>query len=142
MTDTKKKSRFGLGLFLGGVLGAVVGLLFAPREGKQTRKEATKKIFQLKKWLKEKKVERRVVKFWGKATKEGKEIYLLAKERVIIGLSELKGALEKIDKSKYVEVVERAIEDLKQGKKVPHERLEKLKKIFLGDWKKIKKHKK
>lgn len=44
-----KKSKFGIGLVLGALGGALAGLFLAPKSGKQTQNEAKKAIKGLKK---------------------------------------------------------------------------------------------
>ncbi|MFA7253675.1 MAG: YtxH domain-containing protein [Patescibacteria group bacterium] len=43
----KNSNKFVLGALLGGAIGAVAGILFAPRSGKETRKIVSKKANDL-----------------------------------------------------------------------------------------------
>ena len=48
------KGKFGLGLLFGAAVGAVAGILTAPKSGKETRKELKEKAEEIGKVVKEK----------------------------------------------------------------------------------------
>jgi gas vesicle protein len=65
-----KKGKFGIGLLLGAAVGAVAGILTAPKSGKETREDLKKKGKEVAEVVKEKTGE--VVENTGKAVDEAK----------------------------------------------------------------------
>lgn len=141
MEEKRGKSKFGLGLLIGGLVGAVSGLLLAPKSGKQTRKEILKKARQLQKLLEEKEVDKKIKEIFGQVTEEGKKIYQRAKEELINHLSQLKEDFQKIDKKKYEKVVEEVIKKIEKEFKKDIKILQKLKESLLKKWEAIRKEK-
>lgn len=140
MTDEKKPSKFGLGLLIGTMLGAISGLLFAPKSGKETREKMAKKIHQLRKLFAEKEIDKKVKEIFGEVTEEGKKLYLMAKEELIKKLAELKKTIEEIDKEEYIEKVEQVIKKLQKQTKREIREMEKLKNHLAKEWKKLELH--
>lgn len=76
--ESNKKTKFGLGLFLGSIIGGLTALFFSPKSGKENREEAKKLYLKAKKWLEE---ELKVLK--EEINKIDKEKYKKAVEKVI-----------------------------------------------------------
>lgn len=138
MSD-QKKSRFGLGLLIGSILGAITALFVAPKSGKELRKDVAKKIDELKKLLEEKEVDKKVKEIFDEVTEETKKIYLKAKEWLVEELAQLKDAIDKIDWEDYQKSVNKVIVRVKKETKKGAKEIEKLKKQLLKEWEKLKK---
>ena|SRR3990167_9796553 len=137
-----KSSGFGIGLVMGAVGGAIAGLFLAPKSGKALRKDAKKKYAQLQKLLKDKEVDKKVKKIYGKATAEGKKIYLEVKKELTVALANLADAVENIDRDTYVKKVEEVVKNLKTASKDPAGSAKKLKEELVKDWEKLEKNSK
>ncbi len=127
-----KSSKFGLGMLIGVMVGAVAGVLFAPQEGEKTRKE-------LEKLVKEKDIDSKVKEIFGTVSKKSREMYKEARKELIEKMIEFKGGWKKIDKKAYQKIVEEVIQGFKEDPKKGVKSLAKLKKKLLSDWKKIQK---
>jgi gas vesicle protein len=125
MSD-QKKSKFGLGVLFGTLIGGLTAFFFSPRSGKENREAVAKKIKELKKILKEEKVDEKI-----------KEVYVKAKEWLIEELAQLKEAVESIDYEKYEKAVDKVIVRVKKETKKGAKEIEKLKKQLLKEWKKL-----
>lgn len=139
MTDEQKKSKFGIGLLVGTVLGGIAALFLSPKSGKQNRKEVAKKLNQLKKLLHDKEVDKKAKEIFGEVTEEAKNIYVQAKEWLVEELAQMKEAIENIDKEKYTKAVNKVMEKVQREVKKDAKQLEKLKKQLLKEWVKLKK---
>jgi len=49
--ESSKKTKFGLGFFLGSIIGGLTALFFSPKSGKENREEAKKLYQKAKTWL-------------------------------------------------------------------------------------------
>ena len=127
MTD-QKKSKFGLGVLLGTIIGGITALFLSPSSGKENREVVAKKIEELKKILEEEKVDEKL-----------KEIYLKAKDWLVEELEQLKNTVENIDYEKYQKAVNKVIVRVKKETKKGSKEVEKLKKQLLNEWEKLKK---
>ena len=125
MSD-QKKSKFGLGVLFGTLIGGLTAFFFSPQSGKENREAVAKKIKELKKILKEEKVDEKI-----------KEVYAKAKEWLIEELAQLKEAVESIDYEKYEKAVDKVIVRVKKETKKGAKEIEKLKKQLLKEWKKL-----
>ncbi len=137
MNSNKKPSKFGLGLIVGGVVGAITALFFSPGSGKENREAVVKKAANLRKLLEEKEIDKKVMEIFGEVSAEAKTIYLKAKEELIAGLSQLKETISEIDKEKYVHEVEKVIAKLRQEFKKEAHQFEKLKEGLVSEWDKL-----
>ena len=138
MDENKKtSSKFGLGLLVGALAGALAGVFYAPKSGKQNRKEAAKKFEELKKKLAEMDLEKKVKDIFGSVTSETKELYFTAATDLLGKVADLRERVDKIDKEKYQKLVEEVIEDFKQRSKQSVDTVNKLKKHLLVDWNKL-----
>ncbi len=133
-----KKSKFGLGLLIGTVIGGLTAFFFSPTSGPENREEVAKKIKQLEKLLEEKEVDKKVKEIFGEVTDEAVRIYNQAKEWLIADLAELKLTVAEIDKEKYMEAVEDIMKKVRKEVKKDGKQLEKLKKQLMKEWGKMK----
>lgn len=126
--DNNKKSKFGLGILFGTIIGGITALFLSPKTGKENREAVAKKIDELKKILEEEKVDEKV-----------KELYSKAKNWLIEELELLKKTVDQIDYEKYQKAVNKVLVRVKKETKKGAKEIEKLKKHLLKEWEKLKK---
>jgi len=141
MSD-QKKSKFGLGLFLGTVIGGITALFLAPKSGKELRKDVAEKIAQLEKILKEKELDKKAKKAVLELSEEAKVFYQEAKKKLIEELAHLKKTISEINWQDYQKAVAKVLKQLKKEGKKQAKEIEKIRKNLLQEWKKMKKVKK
>ena len=128
------KSSFKSGLVFGAILGGLAAYFLSPRSGKENREMAKKKYEELRKMMKDKKVDEIVAEIYGKASAEGKKLYLTARKEVDAKLAELNDALSEVDKEKYKALVDDVITHLKDEKDATKDRLTKLQAYLVNRW--------
>jgi len=138
MDQNKKPSKFGLGFLIGSVLGGLTGLFLAPKTGEQMRKEAVKKIIQLKKVLKQKELDKKIKEIFGEVSQEGKSVLERIKKEIINHLNQLKEKIDKIDKEKYLKTIDEVFKKVQKETKKEIKHLEKIKKHLLDKWEETK----
>ena len=121
-----KKSKFGLGVLFGTLIGGITALFLSPQSGKKNREAVAKKIDELKKILEEEKVDEKL-----------KEIYHKAKNWLVDELELLKDTVDNIDYEKYKKAVNKVIVRVKKETKKGAKEVEKLKKQLLKEWEKL-----
>ncbi len=112
------KSNLFKGLVLGTLVGGVLGVLFAPKAGKETR-EDLKKLAE-------------------KAKESATGIYMQARVLVVEKLEQLKEAGSKIDEKVYLKIVGNVMDELKNDKAVTDTALTKLSRQLKRDWREVK----
>lgn len=135
--NTKKPSKFGLGLLIGSVLGGIAAFFLSPTSGPENREMVAKKIKELEKLMEEKEVDKHIKEIFGEVTEEVKLIYEKAKTELIKRLAELKETVQNIDKEKYMNVVEDVMTKIKKETKKDIRQLEKLKSQLIREWSKL-----
>ncbi len=128
------KSKFGIVLALGALLGGAAAFFLTPKTGKENREIAKKKLQQLHVTLKTKSKEEIVKEIFGTASKEGKKLYDLAQKELNIRLDKLKEKYPDIDKGKYMEVVTDVVSRLKEEKEATKDRLTDLTDFLKSRW--------
>ena len=137
--DNQKGDGFlskGLGLAVAMALGATLGVLFAPKEGKETQKDLMGKAQELAKNFKKNRVEiqESIQKVFGEVTKELEENYLELEGNILARMDELKDKAE-LTKQKYEEIVQDTVEQFSKGKKWSGKNIQALIKELQKDWK-------
>lgn len=138
MPNNKKSSKFGLGVFLGTVAGALAGLFLAPKKGKALRRDFSKTLKELEKLLQDENREKAIKTIFGKVSSDSRSVFKKSKEILAVKLAQLRESFSKIDKKRYKSVVAEVVEDVSQEKRIPKETLKKLQKYLEADFKKIK----
>lgn len=128
------KSKLGLTLALGALLGGAAAFFLSPKTGKENRELAKKKWQQLHVALKTKSKEEIVKEIFGTASKEGKKLYDVAQKEMNIRLDQLKEKYPDIDKGKYMEVVTDVVSRLKEEKEATKDRLTDLTDFLKSRW--------
>ncbi|OGK62724.1 hypothetical protein A2334_03870 [Candidatus Roizmanbacteria bacterium RIFOXYB2_FULL_38_10] len=137
MATDQKSSKFGIGLFIGTLLGGLTALFLSPTSGEENRKLLAKKIKELEKMLEEEHIDKKVKEIFGEVTEEARDLYLKTKKELIKRLSELKETIEHIDREKYETVVKETVDIIKKEAKKEGKEMEKLKEALLKEWKKL-----
>jgi len=140
--DNQKKSKFGLGLILGSLIGGVTALFFAPKSGKELREDVKKKIMQLEKLLEEKEIDKKAKKLVEDLSEEAKGWYEKAKTWLIEELAQLKKEVENINWQDYQKAVAKTISRIKKEVKKEGKEIEAIRKKLLKNWQKMKKENK
>lgn len=135
--SNEKKSKFGLGLLIGTVIGAITALFVTPKTGKEMREDVSKKAEELKKLLEEKEVDKKLKEIYGQVTEEARQLYFKAKDWLIEELAQLKESIDKIDWEDYEKSVNKVIVRVKKETKRGVKDIEKLKKQLLKEWQKL-----
>lgn len=131
----QKRSFFKLGLIVGAIGGALGGLFFAPKKGKELRADAKKRYLELRELMKEKGVDEKVKKIYGEVTKTTKDHYQRVHKELVLRLSALKEGIDAIDKKKYSEIVDEVLANIKKEPgKTSQRAIVKLKQSLKEDW--------
>ena len=83
MATDQKSSKFGIGLFIGTLLGGLTALFLSPTSGEENRKLLAKKIKELEKMLEEEHIDKKVKEIFGEVTEEARDLYLKTKKELI-----------------------------------------------------------
>ena len=137
MVLQKKSSRFGLGVLIGTIVGALTAFFLSPKSGKENREEVLKKIQELKKQIEKMEIDKKVKEIYGEVTEDGKKVLLKAKKQLLIKVDDLQKKWEEFNYEKYLKMVEETIEEVKSETKGTAEKLIKLKELFVKDWNKV-----
>src|SRR3989344_5197330 len=129
MTDNKKPSRFGLGVLIGTVLGGLAAFFLSPKSGEENREAVMKKVQQLKKELDKMELDKKVKEVWGEVTEDGKKTFTKAKKSLLKKLDALQDKWEDFDQEKYLNMVEKSVDEAKTGAKDTAEKLMKLREL-------------
>jgi gas vesicle protein len=131
---------FLAGIF-GALAGAIGGLLFAPKSGKETREDIRKMALKISKEVKSnvEDTQERVKDIFGEVSKETMDKYKEIRTTVIDKLAALKTAGNEINKEKYGLIVEDVVEEFKEDLKATKSGASKLVIQLKKDWEKIKK---
>ncbi len=134
MADNKNVSKFGAGLFIGAVAGALAGIFYAPKSGKQTRKEVGKKLDQLKEKFTEMEIDKKVQDIFGTVSEEAKDQYLSVTKNLLEKMASLRDKADEIDTKKYQKMVEEVLVDFKEKGEKSAEVINKMRKHLVADW--------
>lgn len=135
----KKSALFGLGLALGAVIGGVAAFFFAPEGGKEHREMVAKKIKELEKKLKDAELDKKVKEIFGEVSEQATSTFKKVKKEVIAKVAVVQVKMKKIDKEKYMEILDQVFTELKKDAIHTEKILGKLKEQLATDWKKIQK---
>lgn len=128
---SEKTSKFGSGFIIGAIIGGLLTFFFNPKWGKKNRADAAKQLKKLKKIISENELKEHVKEMFGEVSDECVRLYRISRDEVIKLIDEMK---EEIDKEKYVKLVEKAMEFIKQDTKVSGDKLRKIKDRLLAEW--------
>ncbi|MBI2641339.1 YtxH domain-containing protein [Candidatus Roizmanbacteria bacterium] len=134
MVSNKKSSRFGLGILLGMVVGAIAGIFMAPKSGKENREAVLKKLQQLKKELQDAEIDKKVKEIYGDVTEKSLELYAKTRKELVKRLDDIKERVEEIDTDKYIEMVEDVVERVRKETDETVERARKLRDYLVDRW--------
>jgi len=140
--NNQKKSKFGLGLIIGSLIGGLTALFLAPKSGKEMREDVRKKIKELEKILAEKELDKKAKKIIEDLSEEAKVWYEKAKGWLIEELASLKKKVEEINWQDYQKAVAKIIARLKKEAKKEVKEIEVIRKKLLKNWQVMKKENK
>lgn len=129
-----KKTDFKAGLLFGAVLGGLAAFFLAPKSGKENREMAKKKFDELKEMLQDKKIDEIVMEIYGKASDEGKKLYVKARKDLDKRLDEMNDTLGEIDQKKYMALVTDVIEHVQDEAEATKDRVMKLQDYLIKRW--------
>ncbi len=116
---SKEANSFLKGLAFGALVGAVTGILFAPKSGKDTREDIQKLAKDLK----------------GKA----EDVYSEAKEKLEKKIDAIKGLGKKIDEKNYLVLVNEIVDEYKKKDVLSSDSAKRLASQLKKDWTSVKK---
>lgn len=117
--ENNKKGSFLKGTLLGVLVGGLAGVLFAPKSGKETREDIKKAATDV--------------------AKKAETMYADAKDMVEAKVDALRSAGKRIDKNKYVSLVQEVIDELSNDREVTADAAKKVGTQLRKDWEKISK---
>jgi gas vesicle protein len=130
----ENKSKMGMGLVIGSVIGGLAAFFLTPKSGKENRELVSKKIMEIKTMIEEKQIQARVKEIYGEVTEEGTRVYTMAREKLDSRLDEVKKSVDEISMEKYRSIVEDVISKVKEETQESTERLAKLHQYFISRW--------
>lgn len=131
-----KKNKF----LLGAIIGAVAGILFAPKSGKETRKDVVSLAESVGNAIKDTSdvFTKKVQSTFGVVNTQTKTTYRTIKAELLTRLTRLKTTGKTIDKQAYEQVVGEVVEAFKNDLAGSKEAGKKLVAIFRADWERVK----
>lgn len=137
MKDKGNRSKFGLGLIVGTVIGALTAFFLSPKSGEENREFVANLVRQLKRDLDKMELDKKVKEIYGEVSVEGEKLLSKARKELAKRMDELQSSWDKLDKEKYVNMVKDAVDSLKSQTKDSGEVLNKIKNSLVKDWEKL-----
>ncbi len=134
----QKSTHFALGFAVAAAVGAALGLMYAPKPGKELRKDLSKQALSLAKKFKKTRaqVQEIVYDTFGKVTDELEKDYIEVRAHVLAAMEQLdQGA--KLTQKKYKEIVKQAVKMYAKGRKWTEATMRKLTKNLEKDWEEL-----
>ncbi|MBD3250062.1 MAG: hypothetical protein GF381_00600 [Candidatus Pacebacteria bacterium] len=128
----------GLALMAGMALGYLGSLFISSDTRRQHKQFVEQKATQLKDILTDEDPVKRVKAIFKKNTQEMRDKYQAIKQDLVTKLSQLKGALQDIDKKKYSQVLDRVLDKARRDQELSQAQLERLKQFLSQDFDRIK----
>lgn len=129
-----KKLKIPKGFILGALVGGVSALLFSPRSGRENRKLIEKKIKELEIKLRDPKNAEEIQKLLMKVTKDAPAKYVEIKKEIIKNFNKAKIALEKIEYTKYVDMIDKIVQEVLKTTKTSEKAILDIKNKLLSLW--------
>lgn len=137
MDDTQKKSKFGIGLLLGSVAGAIAAIFLTPKTGKESRELALQKLNEFETYLKVNEVDVKVKKIFNDVSEDAKVVYKEVVADFSKALNELQAKVGEIDKDAYLDKMEEVIGNSRLQKVFPMEVVENFRKFLSSSYEKL-----
>lgn len=146
MNNNKSSDKFGLGLILGAVTGAIATFFLTPTTGEENRKKAVELYEKVKDMVEEGKLDEKAKELFGDVSEEGKRLIAEVRSELLTKLDELKSEMGTFDKVKFTKFVDDTIAQVGDRVKASAVQMEKLREQLMarieGEQKKTEKAKK
>ncbi len=114
MADDNGARKFGLGIIIGAIIGALAGLFLAPKSGKELQEDVAKGMSDLKRKYKS-----------GELQKE-------IKSEIDKRVREFKG---KVSRSQYAQIVDEVMDKMRKSREITSEEMGMLRDRLMEEWK-------
>ncbi|MCR4326881.1 MAG: hypothetical protein NUV52_04485 [Candidatus Roizmanbacteria bacterium] len=131
-----KKS--GMVFMLGAALGALAGMLLAPKSGKKNREWVQQKVVELNITLKKSGVDKDIKQFFAEKSDETTELYNEVKDSVLTRAAHLYKEAGKLTEEDYSAAIEKTLMHFKKNLETSKAKLVPLRAHFKNQWKNIK----
>lgn len=123
-------------LFAAGLAVGYVASWFLPEDLKtRQRKMMQNKAEDLKNILTDSDERERIIDIFKERTQEAKDSYQDARETFMKNLSSVRDSWQDIDKEKYMQILDKTMEEIRNNQSLPLRQLNKLKQYFESDYK-------
>jgi len=132
------KSHFALTFAVAAAVGAALGLMYAPKPGKELRKDLSKQATALAKKFKKTRaqVQEIVYDTFGKVTDELEKDYIEVRAHVLAAMEQM-DKTTKLTQKKYNDIVKKAVKLYAKGRKWTEAAIQKLTKNLEKDWEEL-----
>ncbi len=131
-----KKS--GMAFVLGAAVGALAGMLLAPKSGKKNREWAQKKVAELNKILKKSGVDKDIKQFFAEKSEETTTLFNEIKDTVLTQAAQLYTEAGKLTEDDYSAAIEKTLMRFKKNLEKSKAKLVPLRAHLKNQWKHIK----
>lgn len=137
MKNQEKSSKFGLGMIVGLISGALAGLFLAPKSGRRLRANVLKKARQIRKQLEDTNVDEVINEIFENVSEQSRTLFFQIKDTISVQLAELQESVENIDKEKYLRVVRSVLDQFREKKELTEDQIERVKRHLEEDFVKL-----
>ncbi|MDO5561536.1 MAG: YtxH domain-containing protein [bacterium] len=127
------------GFLFGAAAGAVAMFLLAPRSGKENRKMIQDRVEELSDYIEDERslIEDKVEEIFGEVNALTTSLFNDARKLWNDQVRTFEKSMDKIDKNKYLEMVDNVMEKLQSSKKYNNNDLTKVKRYLSSEWRKF-----
>ncbi|NTU72754.1 YtxH domain-containing protein [Candidatus Roizmanbacteria bacterium] len=129
-----KAGSFGVGLLIGAVAGAVAGILFAPKSGKENREMMAQKAREMKDKFQEKwesgEIQEKARKVFGEVSDRSIQMYREANREMHARVNQMRN----MSYDEYKDIVTDVVENVRKGANGTTEQMKKLYEGLIAEW--------
>ena len=136
----KNSGKMLLAGLVGALAGAIGGLLFAPRSGKETREGIARMAKEISDQLKNETevTTAKVKEVFGNASENARTKYNEIRDTLYAKVATIKSTGQEIDKEKYTKIVDEVVDSFKDDLNMAKNGVQKMADLLVKDWTKVK----